>query len=52
MLKKNKDFARLTALFNDPTFDSPLLSDYQDKEMEGFESGSEVEAIDQRREWI
>ena len=46
MLKKNKDFARLTGFFNDPTFDSPLLSDYQDKEMEGFEAGSEVEAID------
>jgi hypothetical protein len=46
MIKKNKDFTRLAAFFNDPTFDSPLLSDYQDKEMEGFEAGSEVEAID------
>jgi antirestriction protein ArdC/superfamily I DNA/RNA helicase/DNA polymerase III epsilon subunit-like protein len=46
MLRKNKDFTRLAAFFNDPAFDSPLLSDYQDKEMEGFEAGSEVEAID------
>jgi antirestriction protein ArdC/superfamily I DNA/RNA helicase/DNA polymerase III epsilon subunit-like protein len=46
MLAKNKDFTRLAAFFNDPTFNSPLLSDYQDKEMEGFESGDEVSAID------
>ena len=46
MLTKNKDFTRLAAFFNDPTFNSPLLSDYQDKEMEGFESGDEVSAID------
>lgn len=46
LLSKNKDFTRLAAFFNDPVFDSPLLSDYQDKDMEGFESGSEVEAID------
>jgi antirestriction protein ArdC/DNA polymerase III epsilon subunit-like protein len=46
MLKKNKDFTRLAGFFNDPTFDSPLLSDYQDKEMEGFESSNEVGAID------
>jgi antirestriction protein ArdC/DNA polymerase III epsilon subunit-like protein len=46
MLKKNKDFTRLAALYNDPTFNSPLMSDYQDQQMEGFESGSEAEAID------
>lgn len=46
MLKKNKDFTRLSALFNDPDFNSPLMSDYQDKQMEGFNAGSEVEAID------
>lgn len=46
MLKKNKDFTRLAGLYNDPSFDSPIMSDYQDREMDGFESGSEVEAID------
>jgi antirestriction protein ArdC/DNA polymerase III epsilon subunit-like protein len=46
MIKKNKDFTRLAGFYDDYRFDSPLSAEYQDKQMEGFESGSEVQAID------
>ena len=46
MIRKNKDFTRLAGFYDDYRFDSPLSADYVDKDMEGFESGSEIQAID------
>lgn len=49
LIKANEDFTRLAGFYNDAKIDSPLMSDYQEKDMLGnlgIDATDEINAID------